>query len=115
MDRPLRIGLGAGLTLLMSACVPQGGGGSSKCDADNPSAGTCADLDAQISTTLSDGKKANVLTGVGWGITGLGVALAVTGGVLFAKGKRKTDVWKAEQAQIRVLPTLGGLTIVGRF
>ncbi|MCB9610480.1 MAG: hypothetical protein H6716_28080 [Polyangiaceae bacterium] len=79
------------------------------CDPEDPSPGICSDLDGQISAVVSDGKKAHVLSGVGWGVTSLGVALVVTGGVLFAKGKRKTN------AHIRVLPTLGGLTLAGVF
>ncbi|MEZ4382011.1 MAG: hypothetical protein R3A79_11740 [Nannocystaceae bacterium] len=85
------------------------------CDPDNPAAGQCADLQNDINATVDDGDRANLLTGVGWGIAGLGAVLAVTGGVLMAKGMRKSDVWRAEHAHLRLTPTFGGLMLSGRF
>lgn len=75
----------------------------------------CDDIENDIDTTLAEGKRTNLLTGVGWGLAGVGAILAVTGGVVFSKGKRKTAVWRAEHAHIQVLPTFGGLAISGRF
>jgi len=75
----------------------------------------CNDIQEDIDDVLDQGKQTNLLTGVGWGLAGVGAILAITGGVVFAKGKRKTAVWRAEHANIRFVPTFRGLAVVGRF
>ncbi|HFE44539.1 MAG TPA: hypothetical protein ENJ18_03460 [Nannocystis exedens] len=84
------------------------------CDPDSPST-KCTEIEADIDKVLDDGKRTNLLSGLGWGLAGVGAILAVTGGVVFAKGKRKTAVWRAEHADLRILPTFGGIAISGRF
>jgi len=75
----------------------------------------CEGIENDIDATLKEGERTNLLTGVGWGLAGVGAILAISGGVVFSKGKRKTAVWRAEHAHIQVVPTFGGLTISGRF
>ncbi len=87
---------------------------NANCDSASPST-KCTDLESDIDGVLDDGKRANLLTGVGLGLAGVGAILAITGGVVFAKGKRKTAVWRAEHAHFQILPTFGGIAISGRF
>ena len=107
------IGLG-GATFIAGAAVGTAFG--LRCNANEAAPGCASKLD-EIEGTRADGKSANTMTLVGWAaLGGGGAVLAVVGGVLFAKGKKRTDAWKAEQgAQIRVLPAWGGLQVVGRF
>lgn len=76
---------------------------------------TCDGLRAQREELTGPGKTANAVAGVGLALGIVGIGLAVGGAVLFAKGKRASDEWKASQAKIRVAPTFGGLVLHGRF
>lgn len=89
-----------------------GCGTDPKDDLPTASVMTCNDLRGQRQDLLDQGKTANVIAGVGIGIGVVGLGLAIGGAVLFAKGKKATDQWKAEQqARVRVTPTFGGLVL----
>ncbi len=76
-------------------------------------------LAAQESTTLNNGRAANLYTVLSFSIMGgLGVAALATGGGLFAYGVKKTRAW--EEGRIlrfhpTFSPTYAGLGVSGRF
>lgn len=85
---------------------------------DSPDADTmtCDGLRSQREEVRSDGLRAN---GVAFGMMAVGVVgvgLIIGGAVLFAQGKRASAEWESSQrARVRVMPTLGGLLLQGRF
>jgi tetratricopeptide (TPR) repeat protein len=86
------------------------------CGADSASS-ECTAISADIDTTKSNGRKANILMVVSLGVIGgLGLAGVATGTVLFLTGNKRTKAWQqGRKAQLRVSPTLGGLVVQGRF
>ncbi|MCA9718996.1 MAG: hypothetical protein H6713_20255 [Myxococcales bacterium] len=75
--------------------------------------------DAQLETVRADGKTANTISGVGFGLgIVLGGAAIAAGAALFAKSKKlraEQGDGGDEEARVRVQPTLGGLVLSGRF
>lgn len=85
-------------------------------DAPGANMGTCNDLRAKRSDLRDRGATVNGVAGGMLAVGLVGLGLAVGGAVLFAKGKRTSDAWKAtQQARFRVAPTFGGLVLHGRF
>ncbi|MDC0723003.1 hypothetical protein [Nannocystis bainbridge] len=76
----------------------------------------CDALRGRREDLRSDGVRAN---GVAFGMMAVGVVglgLIIGGAVAFAQGKRATSEWESSQrARVRVLPTMGGLLLQGRF
>lgn len=84
----------------------------------DPESETCVQQDANIETARDNGRKANLGLGLGLGIGGgLGVIALTAGAILFVQGNRKTAAWRSGTVGrgIRVTPTLGGLSVQGRF
>ncbi len=85
---------------------------------DSPSADTakCDSLRVEREDIRSQGKLAN---GLAFGFTAVavvGLGLMIGGAVAFAKGKRLSSEWETtRQARVRVLPSLGGFVLQGRF
>ncbi|WAS99479.1 hypothetical protein [Nannocystis punicea] len=97
--------------------LEMGGCGLSPMD-DGPDADTmiCDGLRGKREDLKADGVRAN---GVAFGMMAVGVVglgLIIGGAVAFAQGKRATAEWETSQrARVRVLPTMGGLLLQGRF
>jgi len=77
---------------------------------------TCDALRLDRQGLVDDGNRAN---GVGFGMMAVGVVglgLLIGGAVAFAQGKRATAEWESSQrARVRLLPTMGGFVLQGRF
>lgn len=85
---------------------------------DSPSAdgSKCDSLRTQREDLKSRGASANGIA-VGFTVVAVvGLGLMIGGAVAFAKGKRLSADWESSrQARVRVLPSLGGLMLQGRF
>ena len=85
-------------------------------DVSGADAATCDALRVDRQGLVDDGKRAN---GVAIGMTAVGVVglgLLIGGAVAFAQGKRATAEWQSSQrARVRLLPTMGGVLLQGRF
>lgn len=96
----------------------EAGGCGLSVDQDAPGADTagCDSLRSQREGLVGDGTRAN---GVAFGMMAVGVVglgLLIGGAVAFAQGKRATSEWESSQrARVRLLPTMGGLLLQGRF
>ncbi len=76
----------------------------------------CFFVEQDIETARENGKRANLYMGVSLGVLGaVGIASLVTGVVLFKKGKRAAAESEETFARVRVVPSLGGLSLTGRF
>jgi tetratricopeptide (TPR) repeat protein len=86
------------------------------CGADSSSS-DCTAIAADIDTTKSNGRKANILMVVSLGVIGgLGLAGLAAGTVLYLTGNKRTKAWRqGKRARLRVSPTVGGLVVQGRF
>jgi tetratricopeptide (TPR) repeat protein len=56
----------------------------------------------------------NLAIGLGVSLAGVGTIAMIAGGVILARGNKKTEAWKAER-KVMLLPAPGGLALVGRF
>lgn len=85
-------------------------------DAQGADTMTCDALRSERQDLKTDGARAN---GVAFGMMAVGVVglgLLIGGAVAFAQGKRATAEWESSQrARVRVLPTMGGFVLQGRF
>jgi len=76
----------------------------------------CEALRADISSTRSAGEKSNLTAGLSFGVVGgVGALLLIGGAISYSLGRKRSADWKAETAHLRVLPSLGGLVLQGRF
>lgn len=84
---------------------------------DDDSSQTCQDLSEAERVTRENGNSANLLTVISFAaIGGIGAAALVTGGLLYAKGNKKTEAWrKGPGVRLRLLPAPNGLVLSGRF
>lgn len=86
------------------------------CDGSDGS-GQCAQVQSEVDSFRSNGETANRFAVVSFAVGGgLGVALLVTGGLVFREGNIRTRQWKSGRvSDVRVLPSLGGISVSGRF
>lgn len=76
----------------------------------------CADLRGDIDRTRSAGEKSNLQAGLSFGIAGgIGALLLIGGAASYVLGRKRSAEWRADTARLRVLPTLGGVVLQGRF
>lgn len=84
------------------------------CDGPSPSP-TCADYGAAIDATVVNGRRANIYAAaVGGSLTAVGAAGLIAGTVLLLR-ERKAGARVDRRAALRVVPSFGGLSLVGRF
>ena len=71
---------------------------------------------SDIDSTRSSGERANLASGVAFGVLGgLGALLLIGGAVSFTVGRKRSAAWQATTARVRVAPSFGGLVVQGRF
>ncbi len=76
-----------------------------------------ATTDASRNEARDNGRKAELLLwGVGMPIAVVGVGTLAAGAVVFMRAEKKTKAWQqGKVADLRVLPTPGGLSLSGKF
>ncbi len=76
----------------------------------------CPRIEGEIATWRKNGNQANNLAvALGVSLGGAGAVALVAGGLVFNEGNKRTKQWERGLANLRILPSLRGVVLSGRF